>query len=306
MLSSHDIVLVTGGAGAIGMEFVHRLAVQSSRPTIRVAVGDSYSLRASLLRSMTAKGNVVPVTFDPERPETVVEAVRGVTHLMIIGPCVRDIATWHEMLIGAVLEYGACRYAAKVSAIGARPAVVEEPESRIHSAHWHAEQVLRRSKIPSTIIRPTVFMQQFITVPALYRRGEDAFHLPIGGAGVAFLDSRDVGRLGAALVSLDEEAREPHVGQCYDLTGPAALTATEVEALISAAAGRRIRWEAEPRAFVSHARTLGVSDLALGIYTDAATGMYGRVDYEIFRAVLGQHTSSFAKFVADNAHHFAP
>ena len=57
---------------------------------------------------------------------------------------------------------------------------------RIPSMHDEGEEIVRATGIPTTVIRPRIFAQHFLGLsPALFRCGDDAFHLPTGDARVA-------------------------------------------------------------------------------------------------------------------------
>ena len=103
--------------------------------------------------------------------------------------------------------------------------------------HWATEQHLRASGMDWTFLRDNLYLDlvpQFADDDGVLR-GPAADGL---FAGVAIDDVADA----AVAVLADPDA---HRGSGYTLTGPEALTLTEVAAIVSEATGRRVRYHAE-------------------------------------------------------------
>lgn len=91
------------------------------------------------------------------------------------------------------------------------------------------------------ILRPSWFMQNFVGAHPLAAsiRNTGRFVTATGTGRVPFIDARDIGRCGAALLlGGDSDNGE------YRLTGPAALTYDEAAVIVGAALGRPVRHEA--------------------------------------------------------------
>ncbi len=295
-----ETLLVTGGTGNIGSAFVAALASDARRPVVRVATRDVGAAPARLLRAMSPE-TVVPVAFDVKKPELVAAAFEGVTRLFVIAPFVDDIGAWHEPIARAAVEAKTVTHIVKASVTGARAPDTTPPPGRIPSMHFHGEDVLRKTGIPTTVVRPTMYMQHFLTVPALFRPGDEAFHFPLDGARVALLDCRDIGAFAAALLVADADTRAAHAGQAYELTGPESLAAPDMAAILGWAAGRSIAHVDGEAAFVAHAAAIGASDAVKFIYREAAGGWFAKVEHPAFEAVTGRRPRSFAHFVFDHA-----
>ena len=85
---------------------------------------------------------------------------------------------------------------------------------------WHAqrERTLAESGLEHTVLRPQVYMQNFLRFgPSIATEGR--FAAPMGDRRFAFVDVRDVTRVAAA--ALVEEA---HAGGSQGVTGPGALS----------------------------------------------------------------------------------
>ena len=100
-----------------------------------------------------------------------------------------------------------------------------------------AEQVLQDSKADWTILRCSMFSQNFseywLRDPVV--SGEVV--LPVGNVGEPFVDADDIADIAVAALTADR-----HVGQLYELTGPRLLTMAEAVEEIAKAVGRDIRY----------------------------------------------------------------
>lgn len=204
--------------------------------------------------------------------------------------------------VAAAVKAGTVSYIVKVSVTGARGPDTEPKPGLIPSIHWAGEEVMRKSGIANTAIRPNIFWQHFTTFPQLFTRGNDKFYLPTGDAKIAWTDTRDIAALAAALIMGD--GRTAHNGQAYELTGADALTAAQSAALISAAAGKDIAHVDGEEAFVARCAELGLPDMLKHVYHEAGGGWFGEVKHEPFTAVVGRTPRTFAVMTADHADFF--
>lgn len=117
-----------------------------------------------------------------------------------------------------------------------------------------AEQVVRESGLPWTILRASWFAQKFSEnyLRDAVMSGEVA--LPAGNVGEPFVDADDIAEVAV-------EAPDPrHAGQLYELSGPRLLTFEQAVREIGAATGREIRFvQVTPEQSSTHRRVLGGS-----------------------------------------------
>ena len=87
-----------------------------------------------------------------------------------------------------------------------------------------------------TFLRPNLFMQGLLAFrePIL---AQGKFFAAAGEAKISAVDVRDIAAVAVAALT-----GEGHVGRTYDLTGPQALTHTEMAEKLSNALGRRIEY----------------------------------------------------------------
>jgi uncharacterized protein YbjT (DUF2867 family) len=266
-----EIVFVTGGTGNIGAAFVAILASHASAPTVRVASRDPKSAGARLVRAFNPE-TIHPTPFDVNDPSSMRAALEGVTKLFVIAPFSNDLPAWHEKVGAAAKGTPSLEYIVKVSVTGAAGPDAVPPPGRIPLQHWQGEEALRKTGIASTMIRPTMFMQHFLSVPGLYTRGADRFFLPIGDARVAWLDCRDIAAAAAALVLASPEVRAPFLNTSFELTGPHAHSAAELAEVLTLVGRRPIEHVGSGEAFTARCKEVGAPDVLRVVYEDAAGG----------------------------------
>jgi uncharacterized protein YbjT (DUF2867 family) len=224
------VIVVAGGTGTLGTRLVPRLAGQGR--AVRVLTRDP--ARAQHL----ARPGVEVVRGDVRDPgsvagtlrsaDTVISAVHGFAGPRGISPASVDRAG-NTYLIDAAARTGAAFIL--VSVVGASPG---HPISLFRAKHA-AEETLRASGLPWTIVRATAFMETWGTI--MSRPLQTSGKILVFGRGdnpVNFVSATDV----AALVS--QAATSPSLrGQILELGGPDNLTFNEVAAILHETTGRR-------------------------------------------------------------------
>jgi uncharacterized protein YbjT (DUF2867 family) len=224
------VIVVAGGTGTLGTRLVPRLAGQGR--VVRVLTRDP--ARAQHL----AGPGVEVVRGDVRDPgsvagalasaDTVISAVHGFAGPGGVSPASVDRAG-NTHLIDAAARVGAVFIL--VSVVGASP---RHPVGLFRAKHA-AEQTLRASGLPWTIVRATAFMETWGTI--MGRALQTSGKILVFGRGdnpVNFVSATDV----AALVSQAASSPSLH-GQILELGGPGNLTFNEVAAILQETTGRR-------------------------------------------------------------------
>ena len=233
------MIVVAGGTGTLGARLVPRLAGQGlavrvltrdparaqhlAGPGIEVACGDVRD-PASLAGALRGAG-------------TVISAVHGFAGPGRVSPATVDQAG-NAHLIGAAARTGAAFVL--VSVVGAAP---DHPIGLFRAKHA-AEQALRASGIPWTIVRATAFMETWATIMGqpLHASGK-VLVFGRGDNPANFVSATDV----AALVS--HAVTTPSLrSQVLELGGPGNLTFNQVAALLKETTGRPATVRHIPRA----------------------------------------------------------
>ncbi|GHH63764.1 NAD(P)H-binding protein [Lentzea cavernae] len=161
------------------------------------------------------------------------------------------------------------------------------------------ESAIKNSGAEWTILRPTWFMQNF---------DEDMFAAPVqqgelavpAGEGVhPFIDVVDI-----AEVAVTALTQPGHDGQTYDLSGPEALSFTEMLARISAVTGSPVRYvDVAPEEFAAALRGAGypdeIADLVTMLLVRIRTGEEAHLSDGVKR-VLGREPRTFADYLGSS------
>jgi uncharacterized protein YbjT (DUF2867 family) len=284
-------VLVTGATGQVGGALLEELLRRGAPVRAMVRTEEQAT-------GLAARG-VDAVVADLEHPESLPDVLDGVGHVFLMS---RDDPRQPEMegaLMDAVAQAGAERVV-KLSATGARP---DSPVALMRR-HAEGERILKGSGLEYTILRPQLFMQNFLRFgPSVATEGR--FTAPMGDMRFALVDVRDVARVAAAALT-----DVGHAGATYVVTGPKALSYGEAADTIGAAIGKEVAYEpAEPRAF----RDILVTERGLprwraeelAFIASAYGGGRGELVTDVVRRVGGGEPRAFAGFVRDHADHFA-
>lgn len=224
------MIVVAGGTGTLGTRLVPRLAEQGL--AVRVLTRDP--ARAAHLVGQeveVARGDVRDLRSVAEALDgagTVISAVHGFAGPGGVSPASVDRAG-NACMIGAAARAGASFVL--VSVVGASPG---HPIGLFRAKHA-AEQTLRASGLPWTIVRATAFMETWGAIMGRPLQGSGK--ILVFGRGnnpVNFVSAADV----AALVA--RAATDPGLrGQVLELGGPDNLTFNQVAAIVQEITGCR-------------------------------------------------------------------
>jgi uncharacterized protein YbjT (DUF2867 family) len=281
------MILVTGAAGLNGSEIVRRLSAKGipSRALVRSLA------KAQPLASLP---NVEVVEGDMAHPDSLTPAFRGVERAMLISSANPGMLDVQSTFIDEARKAGV-KHVVKLSGI------IPEPDSPFRFARMHAEieKRLEASGMAYTHLRAGEFMPSYFRqVPSIVARGILA--LPMADARIASVDIGDLAEVAIAVLTTSG-----HEGKIYPLTGPEALTMTEVAAKLSAATGKSIRYVDVPPEEAKQARlAAGLPPyLAEGLdelFAERRRGKESKV-WPTIEEIFGLQPTSFDKFASRNA-----
>ena len=238
-------VLITGATGATGSNAIAKLVELKVPVRALVHKIDERSKKLSALGAEIVEGDLSD--FD-----AVDAALEGVTGAYFVYPIqVPGILEATAYFAQAALERG-------VGAIVNMSQITARREAKSHAArnHWIAEQLLNRSGIPVTHLRPTLFAEWLMYFAQAIRE-KSILPLPFGEARYAPVSGEDLGRFIAALLN----DAPKHAGKVYPLYGPTELSQTEIAEILSTALGRKITYVAmEIEPFKQVLKDLGFND----------------------------------------------
>jgi uncharacterized protein YbjT (DUF2867 family) len=215
-------VLVVGGTGNVGSGVVTELLKRGAE------------VRA-LVRKQPEAGKLpagVEVAIgDLLDPVSVERAMQGVDKLFLLNAVVTDELTQ------ALIAYGIAKRIGLKHVTYLSVFKVDEFRDVPHFASKLAvENALREFGVPYTILRPGYYIQNDINLKGALT-GAGVYPMPIGTAGIATADIRDIAE--AAAISLTEDGHEQ---QTYDIVGPTLISGPGNAALWSKLLGKEIKY----------------------------------------------------------------
>jgi uncharacterized protein YbjT (DUF2867 family) len=181
-----------------------------------------------------------------------------------------------------------------------------KPETRTSRSidRWHAgvEQEIKLSGLDYTLLRPSLFMQDFLLYAQQIRAG--VLRTSVGEGRVGCVDARDIAAVAAKALTDDTHSRT-----AFRPTGPQALSFPEIAKAISCAAGHPVRHE---QISVDQERVelcrLGLPEFLVQyvqtLFAGFETGLGDEVTNHI-EDVTGRRPHSFEDFAADHASSFS-
>jgi uncharacterized protein YbjT (DUF2867 family) len=204
------MIALTGATGTVGRELVRLLVQLGERP--RVITRD-----VRLARRLFG-GTVDYAQADLDRPDTLPAALAGADRVFLLTPATsRQPAREHHLVMAAVTA--GVGHIVKASVFRAD----EASTLRIARQHGQTEDLIARTRLDWTFLRPVFFMQN-LTGQIL--NGE--LVTAAGDGRVGMIDARDVAAAAAAVLT-----NPSHGGRVYTLTGPRAVTFDEVADVVS-------------------------------------------------------------------------
>ncbi|TCK21452.1 NAD(P)H-binding protein [Pseudonocardia endophytica] len=211
-------VLVLGATGTVGPHVVTALLGRGAGPRV-------LTRNAARARTILPAGTEL-VEGDPGDDSTVAAAAEGADAVFLLSEHDHDMSDLQLRIIRALRRTGA-----RIVKLSGTSSAINPDGPYTCRQHWEIEHVLAASGQPWSVIRPNAFMQTLIgtiMLPAVRETGK----IPnaIGGAGISFVDARDIGEVCAEVLLNDVWA-----GETLVLTGSRAVTFAEIADQLGAA-----------------------------------------------------------------------
>lgn len=215
-------ILVTGGTGHVGGELVKVLL--RKRVEVRVLAREQPKAGRVPAEAEVAIGDMLD-------PPSLEKAMQGVDKLFLLNSVTPDELTQALIAHGVAKRVGA-KHITYLSVFK-----VDQFRDVPHFASKLAvEGMLREMGLPHTILRPGYYMQNDATFKDVLI-GEGVYPSPIGTAGIASADVRDIAE--AAAISLTEQG---HDGETYDIVSPTLISGPSNAALWSSLLGKPVQY----------------------------------------------------------------
>ncbi|MFI0965951.1 SDR family oxidoreductase [Streptomyces sp. NPDC021080] len=233
MASTGATYAITGASGRLGGRVARRLAASGIAQTLLARTPS----RAPRLPGAIA----VPGAYDDH--EALVRALRATDRVLMVSAAESpDRLRDHRTFVDAAARAGVA-HLVYISFYGAAP----DATFTLARDHWHTEQHIRAAGIPFTFLRDNLYAD---FMPALVG-ADGAIRGPAGDGRAALVAQDDIAD---AAVAVLRDPR-PHAGHAYELTGPEALTLTDVARILTEVGGRPVSYvpETTEEAYASRA-----------------------------------------------------
>jgi uncharacterized protein YbjT (DUF2867 family) len=279
-------ILVTGATGTVGSEVVKALVECGHK--VRAAAH-------SLIKGDRLRHPLVEICeIDFSKPESLEMAFTGVSKAFLITPFADNQVEMARQLVEQAKKCG-ISHIVRLSASGA------EAEPGIQLGRWHreAEKLIEESGIPWTHLRPNSYMQNFIHYQGESICKNSAIYMPLGEGKISYIDARDIGKVASIILTEDG-----HYSQAYTLTGPEALSMSEVAHHLSQAIGRAIQYVDVPEADAKQGMTSAgmpawMVDAMLELNATGKAGYAASIDDSVEK-LTGTKPRRFAEFAQEN------
>jgi uncharacterized protein YbjT (DUF2867 family) len=274
-------ILITGANGNVGRPLVEELAQAG------VAV-----------RAVSRHPDTAGLPAEVEVMPSAADAVRGASAVFLNS---RALGTELATVVELAVQAGVHKLVA-LSAINADDDVARQPSRVRGDRNRETEQLAVGSGLTWVSLRPSVFVSNFAGMWSPQIRAGDVVAGPYAGASSAPIVDSDISAVAARALLTDDLD-----GQRIPLTGPEALTNTELADVIAEVLGRRLRYQEVPPEMVRQ-RFIGIGFPAE--FADAYIAMLAEtvdrpalVTSEIDK-ILGRPATSFRQWVTEHTELF--
>jgi len=283
------MILITGATGRVGGATLKQLSTRGMPVRALVRNAEKAALVAGPL--------VETVIGDLAQPRSLESALDGITAALLVSPLDPHQVELQGNFIDAAKRAGRV-HVVKISGLGTGL------DSSVRSGRWHAqtEKHLEDSGLPFTHLRPPFFMQNILRfAPTIRASGE--FVSSLGRGKVAMIDVDDIAAVAATALTTDA-----HAGKVYVLTGPEALSYSDVAERLSRILGRTVTYK-DVSSAVMRERLLasGMPEWQVDVQVDFSTALsagHASVVTSTVEAVTGRPARTLEQSIREHVVRF--
>jgi uncharacterized protein YbjT (DUF2867 family) len=227
-------ILVTGATGRIGRQVVEQLIKRDA--DVRVLVRDPS--KADFPAGVeVVQGEMLDI-------DALRRAFAGVSTFFLLNAVAADEFTQALIALNIAREAGVERVV-YLSVIHA-DRFVNVPHFAVK---FGAERMIEQMGFSATILRPAYFIDNDLTIKDVVLE-HGVYPMPIGGKGIAMVDTRDIAEVAAIELIRRDQAEGKLPVETINLVGPQTLTGADVAAIWSDVLGRPVAYGGDdPSAF---------------------------------------------------------
>jgi len=284
-------ILVTGATGNVGRQVVEQLVKRGA--SVRALVRDPS--KANLPAGVeVVQGDLLDV-------DSLRSAFSGVSTLFLLNAVVPEEFTQALVALNVARAAGVERIV-YLSVIHS-DVYVNVPH---FAGKFGVERMIEQMGFNATILRPAYFIDNDRTIKDVVL-AHGVYPMPIGGKGLAMIDTRDIGEIAAIELIRREQATGPLPLERINLVGPQTLTGADVAAIWSQVLNRPIVYGGDDtRGFEKNLRQFMPSwmafDMRLMSERFLSDGMIPEPgDVERLNTLLGRPLRSYRDFASEIA-----
>lgn len=292
--NTNTTFLITGATGNIGSQLIKKLS--NENVNIRAAV---HSLSRSNKIQTIGVRDLVEIDFD--MPSEIQYSIfEDVDKIFLLTP------NFDTRGIVKLLEEAKKAGVQHIIQLSSDSVSLVSSESAGTKIFKEKEKMIQESGIPYTILRPTAFMQNFLT-NGFTIKTQNRFYLPWGKGKVSSVDTRDIASVAAKILISDSEN---YKNKSYSITGPEALSCYDIAKIFSEVLENNIEFVdiSEEESF-NEMRRMSMSDILIEyilelsriIKQDSVSYISSSVE-----DITGKKPITFRKFVEDYKEAFKP
>ena len=233
-------ILVTGATGRVGRHLVQQLVQRGAKVRVLTRNPASADFPATV---EVMQGDLLDLA-------ALRRAFAGVSTLFLLNAVTGDEFTQALITLNIARESGVERIV-YLSVFGADSAV-NVPHFAVK---FGAERMLAAMGFGATILRPSYFIDNEVMIKDVILQ-HGIYPMPLGGKGVAMVDTRDIAEVAALELIRRDQAPGRLPSETFNLVGPETLTGEGAAAIWSASLGRPTHYAGDdPQGFEQNMAT---------------------------------------------------
>ncbi len=277
-------ILITGATGNVGLATL-KLLESKNYPGVEIVAAVRDIERA---RKIEGIENCNFCHFEFDEPESHDKILKGVTQIVLIRPNqVSDVSKYIFPFLTKAEKAGV-KHIVFVSIVGAE-------RNRIFANH-RTENHVKKLSVPTTILRPSLYMQNLSSFHRHDIQDHDRINIPGGNGLVNYIDVRDVAEVIAAVLM-----NPVHEHQAYEITGPEPIDFYQIARLFSNELAREIKYTHPSTIRFVRQKLLEKKQLlyvlTLSLLYNAVRG--GKMNYnnDVFQSITGHAPRQLVDFI---------